>query len=408
MLGISIFFTASSQMKWESISQIVAPDGFYLKDIHFITKDIGYITNAFKVWHTYDGGKNWQVIFDNLDMYRSVRDIYFIDNGVGWILNNNDLLKTVDNGKNWSKVVGYISFKGSYQQIFFKDILNGIITTGKGVLHTSDGGVNWNYNPTLCTSHGNTDRENSLDIISINPETGIGYGVAEDFIFKTSDFGVTWIEDFEVPDESPNLEYKKIKDIHYNGFTALSLKYSFENTYSGSLYKRYDNMWVEVPHFWINNTAVCGFSTNNFILATKSSYGNSVYAMHIIIDAQNREDKFDIGQDIIRKFCLVDNVIYAIGSKTLYRFGSDNTVGNTSLPYSDILVYSKGSTLYFQHNNQNDRLLKIYNINGQCLLSQKINSKQTQITHNLSPGIYIATFNGNNKKYTTKFTVSTY
>ncbi|MCK4339914.1 MAG: T9SS type A sorting domain-containing protein, partial [Candidatus Cloacimonetes bacterium] len=94
-----------------------------------------------KIYHTSDGGVNWNSQNTGTDNY--ISDVYFIDSNIGWAVGEYGLiLNTTDGGDNWIAQTSGTTF--SIKDVFFIDNYNGWAVGVMGlILHTVDGGNNW-------------------------------------------------------------------------------------------------------------------------------------------------------------------------------------------------------------------------------------------------------------------------
>jgi photosystem II stability/assembly factor-like uncharacterized protein len=134
--GYSIMKTNDGGSSWTGAS--CPNDG--IKDLHFITEDIGYASclgyNMSGLYKTLDGAQSWEKIYDEV-----VSSMFFITPEKGWIVlpsPNESLLHTNDGGLTWD-----IQYSGSFiSDIFYIDSLTGWAIGDNGlILHTSNGGT---------------------------------------------------------------------------------------------------------------------------------------------------------------------------------------------------------------------------------------------------------------------------
>jgi len=174
---------------------------------------------------TYDGGDTWSQLWAGVG--QGIEAISFPDLYTGFVGGwNQYFAKTTDGGYNWTQQSPgtdvYI-----YTSIVFKDAYNGVVTaqtnTGVAVYITSDGGDTWTtgsglvgvpYKLTyvngdtyfLVTNGGDIQKstDNGLTWTSVFSGGGlllgiefynsmIGIATGEDYVYKTTDGGVTWV-----------------------------------------------------------------------------------------------------------------------------------------------------------------------------------------------------------------------
>ena len=158
--------------------------------IHFFDSNNGIIYKNGTILKTIDGGKVWNVTYDNAGYAIKMQ---FVTNNVGFIyggisydgISQGELHKSSDKGNTWSQIniqtseiislyflneqIGYFS---NFKNQFFK---------------TLDGGLNWETIGNIPITFN--------DIIFL--DNNLGYGIGNSFIYKTQDGGKTWIKDYE-------------------------------------------------------------------------------------------------------------------------------------------------------------------------------------------------------------------
>jgi photosystem II stability/assembly factor-like uncharacterized protein len=157
--GDSLFHSDNGGSIWSQSNQ-----GKDCKDIWFIKRDIGWMTNGKQIFFTTDSGISWKNIF-SFSNKSSVERMFFLDENYGWLLlknfenrdvntnslgYDNEVFKTADGGKTW-----ILSYKDeaipNFLQIYFVDSNNGWLVTEAKVFQTKDGGANWNLSLDLET-----------------------------------------------------------------------------------------------------------------------------------------------------------------------------------------------------------------------------------------------------------------
>lgn len=139
--------TVNGGMTWDSVGYASYRS---LMDMKFLTKQVGWVTAdgpaiITAVRKTTDGGKNWNVqkIFDCSDR---TTYISFPDTVNGWVVqytclgNQLEIWHTKDGGTNWE--LQWVQPGVHPHRIFFSDINNGWVVTRTGkILHTTNGGI---------------------------------------------------------------------------------------------------------------------------------------------------------------------------------------------------------------------------------------------------------------------------
>jgi photosystem II stability/assembly factor-like uncharacterized protein len=233
LILLAIIFVAScnlySQNHWDWSNP--KPSGATCKDIHFVSKDIGYIINSEEILITIDGGNEWRKhqdvsnVINDIEFYNSVGFIggfegYLlksINNGLSWeqvntgitddyfikinminedtvfILSSDKILKSFDSGKNWFEYPYYSQDYYQINDIAFINSTIGFCTTINEILKTEDGGKTWtsNYYGLFTGTGFNTADVN--DIHFLNSNIGFVFCLGG-VILKTEDGGLNWNE----------------------------------------------------------------------------------------------------------------------------------------------------------------------------------------------------------------------
>jgi photosystem II stability/assembly factor-like uncharacterized protein len=139
--------------------------GFQLEDVCFIDKNIGiaggFVKNTHwnggrsRIFFTQNGGKSWEIRFDNVFLDKGVFSSQLIDDLIGYAFYGNTVYKTYDSGINWINICQIepetIDFPFSGGDIFFRNATSGWIAgshdygdgSGFAILKTVNGGHNW-------------------------------------------------------------------------------------------------------------------------------------------------------------------------------------------------------------------------------------------------------------------------
>jgi photosystem II stability/assembly factor-like uncharacterized protein len=173
---------------------ITIPGVWTVSEPHFVTADIGWMTDFRGLYRTLDGGNSWQkvVIADGAE----VRSVYFSDVRNGWAGGWDGVIyHTTDAGQTWRKQQTSLDYQ--IQQIFFVDALRGWATAFicypdlrrmAALMRTSDGGDKWEI---LLNVEADSPRAvTSLVFVSANEGWGIDSWQYN--IVHTVDGGKTW------------------------------------------------------------------------------------------------------------------------------------------------------------------------------------------------------------------------
>ena len=212
-----ILFTEDSGMHWQLIAEFDSlrlNDLFFIDEnigwaVGYKGGSVGTLTGM--VIKTADGGYNWdtlfaQVVFDQPrqdDKAISFSTIQFIDCKNGWAAgkssswgNTGDLLNTTDGGINWNVVGDPLNVISSFQFLNQNDawLIEYSVNCGWGwywyysIKKTTDGGFNWDDVFTGSSNHYSTFSLPSLYFL--NSDTG---WVKQGDIQKTTDGGLSWV-----------------------------------------------------------------------------------------------------------------------------------------------------------------------------------------------------------------------
>lgn len=189
--------------EWENISPILpGADTVYNHYLtgDFITGSTGWLValGQSRVYFTSDGGRSWEVAFE--DDSTRFSDIWFTSAHYGWgkafyypPSEPNDLrppMKTTDGGHSWE--VTTFPPDSNFYSGYFLDSLRGFIGNENAIYRTIDGGLTWQA-ATIQTDarFGITDFTFVGD--SLGWAVGERRGITETgIIFHTSDGGATW------------------------------------------------------------------------------------------------------------------------------------------------------------------------------------------------------------------------
>jgi photosystem II stability/assembly factor-like uncharacterized protein len=137
---------------------------------------------------------NAQWVVQQVPTTRRLHDIYFADTSKGWVTGPDGIFHTTDGGNNWE--VQYNNFAGALSGLSSTELWT--TSMRDTLLHTTNGGVYWD----IITINGFTDFDSTWSISTIYFfDTNIGWIQAKGWIsgslyntrlLKTTDGGVTW------------------------------------------------------------------------------------------------------------------------------------------------------------------------------------------------------------------------
>lgn len=172
--------TDDGGITWNTILE--KPNGATFTDVYFYNDKIGWVATLYSgIYHTTDGGENWQ----HIQMSNNLESIYFINDMVGFGTSEEHIYKTVDGGSNWHSVLS-IDYAG-FMSVQFSNSSFGWVYSSSSVFITNDGGGSWNEYQV-----GNFMYDNHITSVDFNNET-IGFAVGTyGILSKSTNNGVSW------------------------------------------------------------------------------------------------------------------------------------------------------------------------------------------------------------------------
>ena len=170
------------------------PVGDQFNDLFFIDSLRGWMVGNSYIIHSYNGGYNWIVQKNELQMFNRVQ---FLDTNYGYVVGGSSLAniqKTTNGGLNWIDVSG-INNTG-IQDLFFvnKDTGWVVINIGfleGGLYRTTNGGLNWALQ---------RFDQHAYDICFINKDTGwYSTNDGPGQLYRTINGGINWTLQFTAP-----------------------------------------------------------------------------------------------------------------------------------------------------------------------------------------------------------------
>ena len=151
-----------------------------------------WLNNAPFIYHSTDGGFNWETDSVRDSLGYTIRSLYFLDslNGVAGG-GGMTMFRTSDGGKNWQRVHDPETDAAHYPiyYIAFSSTKDGIATTldvGTWVLRTNDGGFSWKFTTDIFTAVAN--RSYGLSY----PDPRNAFLCDRNAIHHSTDSGMTW------------------------------------------------------------------------------------------------------------------------------------------------------------------------------------------------------------------------
>ena len=203
--GGTVFRTTNGGTSWQSIGYPNLPDGFWIEDVKFITRNDGWLVgldtdlgHAASVYRTTDGGTTWvQAMNQNSYMYA----VDFVDPQHGWIATIGELyFRTTNGGTTWMS--GTLPSTGSLtvsDMQFANQQVGWAVGWSGFVVRTIDGGASWtvqNIGTTedhLFSVHVVSSSEAWLTGREADPLTMNGV------VYHTTNGGTTWTREVVAP-----------------------------------------------------------------------------------------------------------------------------------------------------------------------------------------------------------------
>lgn len=196
-----ILKTADAGATWILINSFPVDLSFTGWRIEFVDESLGFLVPNHltdTIYRTRDGGMNWSERILNKESY--LGDINFVNTEVGYILGNDwDLFKTVDGGNNWDSFSTSRKNQGPIQ-FLTREIGYMGINFNTGLRKTIDGGAN--FDDVVVTHNFTNSDKISAPFFFVNKDTGwLAAYVAPDtdntpnqLLYKTQNQGETWTE----------------------------------------------------------------------------------------------------------------------------------------------------------------------------------------------------------------------
>ena len=200
--GPTYFKTTDCGQTWDTLS-FRSGGGIPYHSLFFITKDIGFVSNAGAVYKTVDGGTTFHNVAFPISTFFMVGDIKFVNDTTGFVTLTrqessfvfiNMIYKTENQGISWTEVYNETfnwdtALVGNnypmFRDIYFSDENEGYFTGIAGkILKTTDRGISWSLMNTPIEDHI------VADLSFLNVDTG--YMVTGNKLYKTLNKGLDW------------------------------------------------------------------------------------------------------------------------------------------------------------------------------------------------------------------------
>ncbi len=179
-------------LTWQSIGYPNLPDVFYISDVKFITRDIGYLTGnrpniPNSLFKTIDGGTTWTALPINAG-----QAVDFVDVNHGWMINVGGLgYRTINGGANWTQML--LPNQGFSPNLTKMDFINqnvGWVVGWYGyAAHTVNAGTTWQLQ-NIATIN---DVILGLHVLSESEVYAVGApSGGSPSLYHTTDAGATW------------------------------------------------------------------------------------------------------------------------------------------------------------------------------------------------------------------------
>lgn len=235
----NIYKTTNGAASWDSLFTSYTYD--YLTDVFFTDNLNGFIAGYYGAFlKTSNGGETWdtsRIVNGNItELYK----LCFINNNTGFIAGRSFIptgtpivYKTTNAGVNWSSK----SFTGTIlNDVFFIDSQTGWLT-GDNIYKTTNQGENWQMLlPNNFERYGN--------ILFLNTETGWVINNATQFLMKSSNGGINWVNQIR--------------------FTTISdAPFAFPNSQTGYIYSNGIQKTTNGGGTWFSSGNFSNYEVNN-------------------------------------------------------------------------------------------------------------------------------------------------
>ncbi len=393
-----IAFVNISAQEWTNISPFPASNIGILGN--FISSEEGWIFQGSslvvdQIYHTEDGGQNWEIIYSLEDPLEFFTSLNMIDSQHGWAtkmwLDNQypydsyySYIKTTDGGYNWEDMTDNFPEFNYIYPIYFIDQNIGFFGAGSDTLSyqaliykTIDGGENWylTETPLLYFPYPSLVNYSTNKFFFIDDNFGwvacsafCGGGLS----LFTSDGGESWEVGVE-PGLSPDLFDIHFVDLNHGGVAGRS----FSSTYVSITEDNFETITYQYDNFNWNQYAYAICFQNDSIIWVTGDPG----VINRSIDSGATFEVFQIIDASLNTIQFFDNTGYIFGSQnSLLKFVDPVGINNDFVIQAkdlNLKVYpnpfkpsgaghSPTTTISFSVTQNSDFVnLEIYNIKGQ-------------------------------------------
>ncbi len=166
----------------------------YEQDLYFFDENNGFIAASLGLYHTTDGGENWQL---NQDILNNVNKIVFVNNLLGYVLSNHrKIYKTTDGGNSWQQTYDFGPFE-SIWDIASSDGNNVYLISRPSdqvIYKSTDGGMSFD---SIKFPHDTCGWYTRIYTLSSNTVIVSGPVLK---VFKSTDGAHSWHPIFEIED----------------------------------------------------------------------------------------------------------------------------------------------------------------------------------------------------------------
>ena len=188
-----VYKTFDRGATWQSIGYPNLPGEFYISDVKFIDRNLGYVTGSRPgigqgLFRTTDGGATWAALTNPNGGY----SLDFIDANHGWDVFVGGLgYRTTDGGATWTQMI--LPNQGFSPSISKIDFINANVGWAVGwrgyAAHTIDGGITWQLQNIATID----DQILGLYVLSTTEVFAVGApSGGSPSLYHTSNAGATW------------------------------------------------------------------------------------------------------------------------------------------------------------------------------------------------------------------------
>ena len=185
-----------------SLTTLIEADNTFYRGIHFFDTNKGFVVGSEDgeavILKTTNGGQSWTR--QNLPEL-ALNGVYFINEQVGFVYTSSGvtIYKTTDGGTTWQEVSATGASEAINMQFITPQI--GFLATTDGVLKTTNAGATWQ----LLNQPGNVFVNNIHflnEFVGFATMSRFEFPLVSEYIYRTSDGGVTWDKIYTTAAES--------------------------------------------------------------------------------------------------------------------------------------------------------------------------------------------------------------